>query len=111
VQYLWNKIIDFYKQEDPQKAKRALGRSPKEKVKGHCGAIYRVPLVILSIIANKKALQFQTIIFLKVAFQKPIFWPRDLLVKQIRTIWAIMVEDYLGIIPIEFGQIPISNWR
>jgi len=28
-----------------KKAQRALGRSPKEKVKGHSGVIYRGPLM------------------------------------------------------------------
>jgi len=27
----------------------------------------------------------------------------------IRTIWTILVEDYPGTIPVEFGQIPISG--
>ena len=30
-----------------QLIQRALGRSPEEKVKGHTGAIYRVPLMML----------------------------------------------------------------
>ena len=29
----------------------------------------------------------------------------------IRTIWIILVEDYPGTIPVEFGQIPISGSR
>jgi len=29
----------------------------------------------------------------------------------IRTIWTILVGDYPGIIPVEFGQIPISDSR
>ena len=29
-----------------KRAQRALGRSPKEKVKGHRGAIYRGPLML-----------------------------------------------------------------
>jgi len=31
--------------------------------------------------------------------------------QQIRTIWTILLEDYPGIIPVEFGQIPISGSR
>jgi len=27
----------------------------------------------------------------------------------IRTIWTILVEDYPGTIPVEFGQIPIKG--
>jgi len=49
--------------------------------------------------------------FLKVAFQKPIFWPHDLLVQQIRTIWTVLVENNIGTIPVEFGHIPISSSR
>jgi len=30
-----------------KRAQKALGRSPEEKVKGHSGEIYRVPLVML----------------------------------------------------------------
>jgi len=30
-----------------KRAQRAPGRSPEEKVKGHSGEIYRVPLMIL----------------------------------------------------------------
>jgi len=29
----------------------------------------------------------------------------------IRTIWTILVGDHPGIIPVEFGQIPISSLR
>jgi len=29
----------------------------------------------------------------------------------IRTIWTILVENYPGTIPVEFGQIPISGSR
>jgi len=43
-------------------------------------------------------------------FWKPNFWPRDLLMQLIRTIWTILVEAYPGTIPIEFG-IPISGSR
>jgi len=28
-----------------------------------------------------------------------------------KTIWTILVEDYPGTIPVEFGQIPISGSR
>jgi len=30
-----------------KRAQKALGRSPEEKIKGHSGAIYRVPLMML----------------------------------------------------------------
>jgi len=55
------------------------------------------------------ALYFQTRRFLKIEFWKPYFWPRDLLMQPIRTIWTILVEDNSGTIPVEFGQIPISG--
>jgi len=42
---------------------------------------------------------------------KTYFWPRDLLIQPIRTIWTILVEDFPGTIPVEFGQIPISGSR
>jgi len=42
---------------------------------------------------------------------KPIFWPRNLLMQPIRTIWTILVEDYPGTIPVEFVQIPIRGSR
>ena len=35
--------------------------------------------------------------------KKPIFWPRDLLMQPIRAIWTILVEDYPGTLPDEFG--------
>jgi len=57
------------------------------------------------------ALYFQTWRFLKIAFWKPIWWPRDLHMQPIRTIWTILVEDYPGTIPVDFGQITISGSR
>jgi len=42
---------------------------------------------------------------------KTYFRPRDLLMQPIRTILTILVEDYRGTIPVEFGQIPISGSR
>jgi len=51
--------------------------------------------------------------FWKLHFEtpSPIFWPRDLLLQPIRTIRTISVGDHLGIIPAEFGRIPISGSR
>jgi len=43
---------------------------------------------------------------LKTYFLTP--WPTY---QPIRTIWTILVEDYPGTIPVEFGQIPISGSR
>jgi len=103
-------------------AQRALGRSPEEKVKGHSGAIYRGPQMLSTNIGRRPldaiyqiwklwALQFQTRIFLKIAFWKTIFWPRDLLMQPTGTVWTTLVEKHLGIIPVKFGQNPISGFR
>jgi len=35
----------------------------------------------------------------------------DPLMQPIRTIWKIMLGDHPGIIPVEFGEIPISGSR
>jgi len=96
------------------RAQRALGRSPEEKVKGYSRAIYRGPPNIGKYwwrtsrwcyqICKLWALWFQTRRFLKIAFWKPIFWHRDLLMQPIRTIWKILVGDNPGIIPDEFHQ-------
>jgi len=56
------------------------------------------------------ALKFQTR-FLKIAFWKPIVWPRDLLMQPTRTVWTLLVEDHPGIIPVKFGQNPMSGFR
>jgi len=40
-----------------------------------------------------------------------MFWPHDLHMQLIRTIWTILVGDHPGTIPVEFGQIPISGSR
>ena len=50
-------------------------------------------------------------IFKKIAFGKPFFWPRDLLMQLIGTVLTTLVEDHLGIIPVKFGQNPISAFR
>jgi len=39
------------------------------------------------------------------------FWPRDLHMQPVRTIWTILVGDHPGTIPVEFGQITISSSR
>jgi len=46
---------------------------------------------------------------LKIAFWEPIFWPRDLFMQQNRTVWTSLIGEQPGIIPVEFGQIPISG--
>jgi len=48
-------------------------------------------------------------IFKKIAFWKPIFGPRDLLMQQIRTIWTTLVGDHPWIIPVKFGPNPMSG--
>ena len=107
-----------------KRAQRALGRSPEEKVKGHSEANKREPQGhnlnnfdrgplddAIYQIWKLWALLFQTRRFLKIAFWKPTFWPRDLLMQPIRTIFTILVGDHQGTIPVEFGQIPISGSR
>ena len=42
---------------------------------------------------------------------KPIYWPRDLLMQPIRTIWTTLVGDHPGIILVKFGQNPMSGFR
>jgi len=42
---------------------------------------------------------------------KTYLWPRDLLMQPTGTIWTILVGDHLGIVPVKFGQIPISGSR
>ena len=39
---------------------------------------------------------------------KSNFWPRDLLMQPITTIWTILVGDYPATIYVVFGRIPIS---
>jgi len=47
----------------------------------------------------------------KLHFKNLFFLPRDLLMQPIKTIWTISVGDHPGIIPVEFGKIPISGSR
>jgi len=42
---------------------------------------------------------------------KSIYWPRDLLMQPTRTVWTTLIGDHPGIIPVKFGQIPISGSR
>ena len=39
------------------------------------------------------------------------FLLRDLLMKLTGTVWTILVEDHPGIIPLKFGQNPMSGFR
>jgi len=43
----------------------------------------------------------------KLHFENLFFWPRDLLMQPIRTVVTNLVGYYRGIIPNEFGQIPL----
>jgi len=47
----------------------------------------------------------------EIAFWKPTFWPHDLFMQPIRTIWTTLVGDHPGIIPVKFGQNPKSGLR
>ena len=42
---------------------------------------------------------------------KPIFLPRDLLMQPTGTVWTTLIEDHPGIIPVKFGQNPLSGFR
>ena len=42
---------------------------------------------------------------------KPINWPRDLLMQPTGTVRTTLIGDHPGIIPVKFGQIPISGSR
>jgi len=42
---------------------------------------------------------------------KTYFWPHDLHMQPIITIWTTLVGDHLGIIPAKFGQNAISGFR
>ena len=49
--------------------------------------------------------------FLKLHFEKLFFWPCDLLMQPTRTVWTTLIGDHPGIIPVKFGQNPISGFR
>ena len=53
----------------------------------------------------------QTRRFLKTAFGKPIFGPCDLLMQPSGTVWTTLIGDHPGIIPVKFGQNPMSGFR
>jgi len=42
---------------------------------------------------------------------KTYFWPRDLHMQPIRTIWTILVEDRPRTIPVKLGENPMSGIR
>jgi len=80
-----------------KRAQRALCRSTEEKVKGHS--------------ESSGPCRFRQEDFWKLHFENLFFWPRDLHMQPIRTIWTILVEDNPGTISVEFGQITISGSR
>ena len=41
----------------------------------------------------------------------PIFWPRDLPMQPTEMVWTTLIGDHPGIIPVKFGQNPISGFR
>jgi len=53
------------------------------------------------------------------SFRQEDFWklhfgnllPRDLLMQPTGTIWTTLIGDHLGIIPVKFGQNPMSGLR
>jgi len=49
--------------------------------------------------------------FLKIEYRKPIFWIHDLLMQPITTVWTALVGDHLRIMPVNFGQNPMSDFR
>ena len=65
---------------------------------------------LLSLVKLPLAVQ-ETRRFLKVSFQKYIYWPHDLPMQPTGTVWTILIGDHPGIISVKFGQIPIGSSR
>jgi len=42
---------------------------------------------------------------------KTYFWPRVLVMQPTGTIWNTLIGDHPGIIPVKFGQNPMSGFR
>jgi len=42
---------------------------------------------------------------------RPIYWPHDLLMQPTGTVWTTLIGDHPRIIPVKFGEIPISSSR
>jgi len=42
---------------------------------------------------------------------KPIYWPRDRLMQPLGTVLKTLIRGHPGILPVRFGQIPISGSR
>jgi len=38
-----------------------------------------------------------------------IYWPPDLFMQPTGMVWTTLIVDHPGIIPVKFGQIPISS--
>jgi len=47
----------------------------------------------------------------EVAYCKIIFWPHDLHMQPIKTVWTILVWNHSGIIPVKFGKKPKSGFK
>jgi len=99
--------------------KRALGRTPKEKVKDHSEAIYRGPLMLYtkyqgsSRFSQEDFLRFLYITLFKLDMprSKASFYTRGI----ISTFFLATNQNHFnnfgrgpGIIPVEFSQFPIS---
>ena len=50
-------------------------------------------------------------IFENCILKTPFFWPRDLLMQPTGSVWTTLVEEYIEIIPVKFGQNPLSGLR
>jgi len=79
-----------------------FGRGPLDDV------IYQNMKALGLVVSDKKI--FGNCI-LKIAFWKPTFWPSDLHMQPSGTVWTTLVEEHPGIIPVKFGQNPISGFR
>ena len=49
--------------------------------------------------------------FWKLHYDNLFFWPCDLLMQPTGTIWTTLIGDHPGIIPVKFGQNPMSGFR
>jgi len=103
-----------------KRAQRPLCRSPEKKGKGNSGANYRehyrgkiwTTLVedLLMMLYIKDESTGPCRDFWKFNF-KTYLLTRDLLMQPTGMVWTTLIGDHPGIIPVKFGQIPISNSR
>ena len=66
--------------------------------------LYIINIKALGLVVSDKKI-FESFIL------KPIYWPRDLLMQPTGTVWTTLIGEHPGIIPVKFGQIPISGSR